>query len=161
MIDYHEINGNLITLAKEGYFDVIAHGCNCFSTMGAGIAPQMAKEFGCDKFKMERLTPHSFNKLGCIDFEGIKVSNKRFKILYVVNAYTQFNYKTIKNEKPIDYIALIMCFKKMNKIFSGRHIGLPHIGCGLAGGDIKKVKYLIKKYFADCKVTLVNYDNTI
>jgi ribonucleoside-diphosphate reductase beta chain len=44
MINYTD--GDLITLAKAGKFDVIAHGCNCHSTMGAGIAPQMAKAFG-------------------------------------------------------------------------------------------------------------------
>lgn len=27
MTTYNEIEGNLITLAKEGKFDVIAHGC--------------------------------------------------------------------------------------------------------------------------------------
>ena len=35
------ISGNLITLALEGHFDVIVHGCNCFGVMGAGIAAQM------------------------------------------------------------------------------------------------------------------------
>jgi O-acetyl-ADP-ribose deacetylase (regulator of RNase III) len=36
-----EIEGDLIDLAKRGHFDVVTHGCNCFCTMGAGIAPQM------------------------------------------------------------------------------------------------------------------------
>ena len=49
------IDGDLIRLAKQGTFDVIAHGCNCFCTMGAGIAPQMAEAFGCDEFDMERM----------------------------------------------------------------------------------------------------------
>lgn len=33
-----EIDGDLIALAREGHFDLIAHGCNCFCTMGARIA---------------------------------------------------------------------------------------------------------------------------
>ncbi len=67
---YNEINGDLIKLALEGKFDVIAHGCNCFCTMGAGIAPQMAKTFGCDKFKMEFSQYRGdINKLGTIDFK--------------------------------------------------------------------------------------------
>ena len=49
---YNEINGDLIKLALEGKFDVIAQGCNCFCTMSAGIAPQMTKVFGCDKYLM-------------------------------------------------------------------------------------------------------------
>ena len=32
------IKGDLIKLALQGEFDVIVHGCNCFCTMGAGIA---------------------------------------------------------------------------------------------------------------------------
>ena len=36
MIKY--IKGDLIKLAQKGKFDIIAHGCNCFCTMGAGIA---------------------------------------------------------------------------------------------------------------------------
>ena len=34
--NYQEIIGDLIKLANEGTFDVITHGCNCMSTMGAG-----------------------------------------------------------------------------------------------------------------------------
>ena len=41
MINY--VDGDLIKLAKQGRFDVIVHGCNCFCQMGAGIAPQMAE----------------------------------------------------------------------------------------------------------------------
>ena len=51
---YIEVDGCLISMAKEGKFDVIAHGCNCFCTMAAGIAPQMDKAFGCGNFKLER-----------------------------------------------------------------------------------------------------------
>lgn len=36
-------------------------------------------------------------------------------------------------------------------------IGLPQIGCGLAGGDWNKVKEIIKKELKDCFVTVVIY----
>ena len=39
------IRGNLITLAKQGEFDIVAHGCNCFCTMGAGIAKSIKQSF--------------------------------------------------------------------------------------------------------------------
>lgn len=86
MKQYTEIWGDFIQLALQGKFDVIGHGCNCFCTMGAGIALQMAKEFDCDNFLME-LTEYSeyddegneyviqtnnkgnINKLGSIDYE--------------------------------------------------------------------------------------------
>lgn len=32
------LHGDLISLALAGHFEAIVHGCNCFCTMGAGIA---------------------------------------------------------------------------------------------------------------------------
>jgi O-acetyl-ADP-ribose deacetylase (regulator of RNase III) len=39
------ICGDLIRLAILGNFDVIVHGCNCFKTMGGGIAAQIKRVF--------------------------------------------------------------------------------------------------------------------
>ena len=33
--------GNLIDLAEAGEFNIIVHGCNCFETMGSGIAREI------------------------------------------------------------------------------------------------------------------------
>jgi len=154
MVNY--IDGDLIKLAKQGNFDVIAHGCNCKSTMGAGIAPQMAKAFGCDKFWMERLGV-SITKLGNIDYQHVIIGEKE---LTVVNAYTQFNYGRNHADGdaiPFSYEAFTLCMKKMNNIFKGKHIGLPKIGAGLAGGDWSLIEKIINKELKDCKVTVVNY----
>ena len=153
--NYREIKGNLIELALAGEFDVIAHGCNCFCTMGAGIAVQMAKTFGCDKFNKESdLFKGNINKLGTIDFQ-------KHNDLYVVNAYTQYMYGRNHVDgdiEPLDYDALTLCLRKMNHIFKDRHIGLPQIGCGLAGGDWHIVQEIIKEELVDCNVTVVIYD---
>lgn len=52
---YKEIKGDLIELTKLGYFDCITHGCNCFCTMGAGIAVPMKNNFDCHQFPLEKL----------------------------------------------------------------------------------------------------------
>lgn len=39
------MHGDLIKLALTGDFDVIVHGCNCFNTMGAGIAKTIKQTF--------------------------------------------------------------------------------------------------------------------
>lgn len=39
------ISGGLIQLAGNGQFDLIAHGCNCYCTMGAGIAKAVMEVF--------------------------------------------------------------------------------------------------------------------
>jgi O-acetyl-ADP-ribose deacetylase (regulator of RNase III) len=151
MTDYNEVSGDLIDLAKKGEFDVIAHGCNCFCAMGAGIAPQMANAFGCDTFPLEDgKYSGDKNKLGKIDYEKLIVNNKD---LIVVNAYTQYG----TGGKPFDYDAFENIVSTMNKEFKGKHIGLPKIGAGLAGGNWSVIKDMIKEGFTDCKVTVVKY----
>ena len=171
MSSYTEVSGNLIIKALEGCFDVIGHGVNCQCTMGAGIAPQMVKAFACNDFVLEKSQyKGDINKLGNIDYEpfflkdgkahrGKNTVRMEGYDLYVVNAYTQYNYgrnHTDGDSKPLNYEALTLCMKKINHIFKGKHIGLPGlIGCGLAGGDPVRVKEIIRKELIDCDVTIV------
>jgi O-acetyl-ADP-ribose deacetylase (regulator of RNase III) len=195
---YQEIEGDLIRLAKQGTFDVITHGCNCFCQMGAGIAPQMASAFGCDEFKMEIKSYIDYtedgldfkvitknrgdiNKLGTIDYQhqylwfehpavtepgvAYPMNSKSpgqpgVKDIIVVNSYTQYNYGANHKDgvaKPIDYEALTLCLRKINKTFAGKHIGLPKIGAGLAGGDWNRIKNIIQTELKDMKVSVVIY----
>jgi len=152
-MNYQQVEGDLIKLAKEGKFDVIVHGCNCLSTMGAGIAPQMAKAFGCDKFEMETWGP-TIKKLGNIDYVTFVDG------LTVVNAYTQYRYGRNHADgdvTPFDYVAFTLCMRKMNRIFKGKHIGMPKIGAGLAGGDWTLIHQIIVRELKDCIVTVVIY----
>jgi len=173
---YKEIDGDLITLAKEGIFDVIVQGNNCFCTQGAGLAPQFVKAFNTDKFKMEAPEYRGdINKLGTIDFEvrmvspdgiartlieGLKIGNLEDNALIVVNAYTQYHYGANHKDgvkKPVDYQAITLVMRKINHVFKGKHIGLPKIGAGLAGGSWRIIKEIIKKELTDVDVTVVNY----
>lgn len=155
--NYQEIEGDLIEKALNGDFDVIVQGNNCFCTQGAGLAPQMVEAFATDKFPLEKpIYRGDINKLGCIDYQYYPILN-----LFVVNAYTQYNYG--KNHidgsiKPLDYEALTLCMRKINKVFEGKHIGLPQIGAGLAGGDWEKIKQIIQNELINCKVTIVIYN---
>lgn len=176
---YNEVNGNLITLALDGKFDVIVHGCNCFCKMGAGLAPKMVKAFRVNTFNLENKKYAGWvGKLGNIDFKGFNLSsgkllnNKITRLndpfskgadLIVVNAYSQYKYGINRIggvHNPIDYEALTLCLRKMNLIFKGKRIGLPLIGCGLAGGDEKKVIKIIQDELSECIVTIVRYDGT-
>lgn len=154
MEKYNEMYGDLIHLAKMGTFDVICHGANCKSVMGGGIAPKMAAAFGCNEFPMELLGT-DINKLGCIDYKPFYMLEGDTQFT-VVNAYTQFDYGTYKIN--LDYEALTLCLRKMNSEFEGMHIGLPQIGCGLAGGDWNRVKEIIQRELKDCIVTIVIFE---
>ena len=169
--------GNLITLAKDGHFDVISHGCNCFCTMGAGIAPQMAKAFECDNYKMESPDYRGdINKLGTIDYElrnvviekNINIKSEKVKApdfgghpLYVINSYTQYHYGINHSDgvsNPVDYDAITMCMRKINHTFAGKTIGLPKIGAGLAGGDWNKILKIIDTELNKMDVWIVIYN---
>lgn len=161
--------GCLITKALEGKFDVIAHGCNCMSIMGAGIALQMKNIFGANHFPMESRNIKPINKLGNIDYKdvgyheyksltnysGVPELIKWQKYCTLVNAYTQY-----QPGANLDYAALTLCMKKINHEFKGKHIGLPQIGCGIAGGDWNKVKQIIQSELKDCDVTIVIYEKS-
>lgn len=151
---YNEVDGNLITLARKGEFDVIVHGCNCFCKMKRGIAPQMAAAFGCDKFLLEgKQYEGDINKLGNIDFQNTLISER--DSVTVVNAYTQYNWST--ETKPFDYQAFQLCLRKINHLFQGKHIGLPKIGSHLAGGDWERIKSIIQTELNNCDITVVTF----
>ena len=60
MIKY--IKGDLI---KEAFnYDVVIHGCNCFNTMGAGIAKQLASNFPELKTVDDNTIYGSLDKIG-------------------------------------------------------------------------------------------------
>lgn len=153
-----EIDGDLIELAKDGLFDVIAHGANCFNTMGAGIAPQIKNAFPDAWYADQRTTRGDMMKLGCYTHADVEINDRGW--LTVINAYTQYKYGRNHedgDEKPIDYHALRLAMRKINNKYKGKSIGLPKIGAGLAGGNWEKIKKIISEELKDMDVTIVNY----
>lgn len=148
---YQEINGDLLELAKSYKFDVIAHGANCFKTMGAGIALQIKRQFPevYQKDYFDRRTPTQ--RWG--DYTAFTYDNGK-KLLHVFNLYTQYNHGP-----DLDYTALELSLKKLAKnIKPNSKIGLPQIGCGIGGGNWLKVKEIIQRVLSEHDVTIVIYD---
>lgn len=153
------IDGDLLALAKEGHFDVIAHGCNCKSIMGAGIAAQIKEHFPFAYARDKQYYPDDpYKKLG--NFSYCTVSGNDSKIWFTIfNLYTQLN-----PGKDLNYAALELALWKLNAFlkvnYPSQHppkVGLPQIGCGIAGGDWAIVSKIIEKTLTDCDVTVVNY----
>lgn len=144
--------GDLIKKAKEGEFDLIVHGCNCFCTMGAGIAKGIKSEFP-EAFDADLSTPKgSKEKLGTCSFARIEREGIN---LIVVNGYTQFDYRG--RGVKVDYDAVRSCMKWIKDNFEGKRIGLPKIGAGLAGGDWERISQIIDEELSGEDVTLVEY----
>ena len=140
------IERNLIELAKDGKFDVIIHGCNCFNVMGAGIAKQIKTSFP-EAYQADLETKKGDDKkLGT--YTSANVNN-----LTIVNAYTQYNYGL--GQKNVDYNAVRKIFRLIKHNFRDKRIAYPKIGVGLGGGDWKKIKSIIEEELKNTNHTLV------
>jgi len=153
------IKGNLIKLALEGKFDVIIHGCNCFRTMGKGIANTIKSVFP-EAYEVDRETElGDASKLGFFTCATVKKSKG---YITIVNAYTQYQYNSRygMNKQQVDYQAVEDVFKRIKEAFSGYRIGYPMIGAGLAGGNWDIISKIINKELKGEDHTLVIYDRS-
>lgn len=157
------IQGDIIKLSKKGYFEAIVHGCNCQHNMGAGLALQIATEF-----PEAKRADDNFSNPSLGDFSWAK--NLTYDVT-IYNLYSQFwygkayghkyaldsqiyNFDTQKNR----YKAIEKGLRKINILCAGKMVGLPKIGCGLAGGNWEVVKKIIEKEMKDCLLTIVFLD---
>lgn len=143
------VEGDLVKTAPN--YDLIVHGCNCQCVMGGGIAKQIKKAYP-EAYLVDTMTKKGDkSKLGTIsvyDGEDVKI----------INAYTQFDYKWDEDNPPVDYDAIRSCMKLIKERYSGKKIGLPKIGCGLAGGDWDKVEAIIEEELEGENVIIVEYN---
>jgi len=137
------IKGDLIKLALEGKFDVIVHGCNCYKNMGKGIAKTIKQVFPEAIIADRNSSLDTFERLGNYSLGRHRGPNGE---IFIVNAYTQFNYNRYGNKKQqVDYEAVEKVFKKIKKRFHGFRIGYPKLGAGLGGGDWKIISEIIDR----------------
>ncbi len=151
-----EIDGDLIKLAQEGRFDVIAHGCNCHGIMEAGIARQIKLAFPRAFLADRKTSLGDRKKLGTYSSATIQLltmTSAPPKNLTVVNCYTQF-----EPGPNFDNAAMDSVMWRMAKGFPGKKIGLPKIGAGIGGGDWGIISDYIKHILDPvADVTIVNY----
>lgn len=130
--------GNLIDLAEQGQFDVIVQGCNCFCTMGAGLAREIRKRYP-EAYQADLDTePGDMFKLG----RWTSVHTGQF---IIVNAYTQYGMAN-SGEDVFEYEAFAVILKLLAYAYPSRNFGLPYIGMGLAGGDKDKIIGMIETF---------------
>jgi O-acetyl-ADP-ribose deacetylase (regulator of RNase III) len=145
-----KVRGNLITLTQKGKFDVVVHGANCMCTMGAGIAKEIKRIFPLAYIEDCKTKKGDRKKLGTCTFAKCLVGNK---IVEIVNAYTQYDYKG--NGVKLNYDALRSCMREIKEKYSGKKIGMPKIGAGLARGSWEKILPIIEEELENENVTVV------
>ena len=148
------IVGDLIKLAKEGQFDVIVHGANCFNTMGAGIAKTIKEDFYKAYLADQYTVKGDRTKIGTYTQATINMPETNHK-LTVVNAYTQYTYG--RGRDLFEYEGFEKILDSLNVEFKGKKIGFPLIGCGLAGGNKERILEMIENQLKEQEVTVVEF----
>jgi O-acetyl-ADP-ribose deacetylase (regulator of RNase III) len=143
------INGDLVKDADQ--YEVILHGCNCFCTMGKGVALQIKLKYP-EAYEVDcRTKKGSEIKLGTVSYTTNTTP-------IIVNCYTQFKYGAYKTGgQDLDYSAVLKCMREVKRLFSGKKIGMSKIGSSLGGGDWNITKKIIESILGDEDVTIVNY----
>jgi O-acetyl-ADP-ribose deacetylase (regulator of RNase III) len=135
--------GNLLNLAEAGEFDVVVQGCNCFNTMGGGIAREIRERYPHVAAVDSKTVRGDYNKLGTWTSENVIVKNGTVTF-DIINAYTQYNMST--GEDVFEYTAFLLILEKLLYAHGDKRIGLPYIGMGLAGGDRETIIPMIEEF---------------
>lgn len=152
-------------MAREGQFDVIVHGANCFNTMASGIAGQISRIFPEAVAADNATKSGDRNKLGTFTMAQVVAENG--SPLTIVNAYTQYTFS--RGEDVFDYEAFSQFLHSFTSLlelcYNGQplRVGFPYIGCGLAGGDQSRIVSMLESFSDICAtfaiITLVEYKN--
>lgn len=150
--------GNLLTLAEAGDFDVVIQGCNCFNAMGGGIAREIRERYPHVAEVDAQTSSGDYNKLGNYTKAIVKGEDEHSFI--IINAYTQYNMST--GEDVFEYVAFELILQKIARLYGSYAIGLPYIGMGLARGDKNIILQQIESFAEEVNkrggsVTLVEF----
>lgn len=150
--------GNLLTLAEAGDFDVVIQGCNCFCAMGGGIAREIRERYPHVAEADAKTGLGDYNKLGNYTKAIVKGEDEHSFI--IINAYTQYNMST--GEDVFEYVAFELILQKIARLYGNYSIGLPYIGMGLARGDTNIIMQQIESFAEEVSkrggsVTLVEF----
>lgn len=147
--------GDLVEMADQGLFDVLVHGCNCFKTMGAGIAKQIAAKWPEALTADQACSLDAPSRLG--KSTAVIVYNRQGKPFTIVNAYIQYGLGR-PGRDVFDYGAFDNILTQLKVDFSPSvRIAFPYIGMGLAGGDPQRIIPMLEEFAETHNVTLVSY----
>ena len=140
--------GNLLNLAHDGEFDVIVHGCNCFCTMGSGIAREIRERYPTAYMADISTEQGDYNKLGNFSVAPSSLDSTLQKnVFLIVNAYTQYGFnRPGESDDVFEYEAFKLILQKLAHQYPTERFGLPYIGQGLAGGDREAIIGMIEEF---------------
>lgn len=134
------VKGDLLTLAEQGHFDIIVQGCNCFCSMGAGLAVQIKEKYPQAYVVDMNTESGDYNKLGNYTIADCETFS-------IVNAYTQYGVNSIfTNNDLFEYDSFSLILQKLAYKYPTSRFGFPMIGMGLAGGNKVKIMGMLAEF---------------
>lgn len=125
----------------------IAHGCNSYGKMGAGVALQIAKRY---PWVAEKLRTTYEWHVGFKTFQGGLPAGEVYEYAQrdapyrILNIITQVTYG--RKGKHVSYDALDKAFASVKGIVNGQPLSIPRIGAGLGGGAWPIVEAIINHH---------------
>ena len=158
-MDVEIIDGNLLDFPND--INVIAHSCNTYNVMGAGIADQIKYRYPNAYSADCHAMMEGDNVLGDYSFAVTDATQNKG----IYNIYTQ---DKIGGERAVNYEAFYVGLTKVanNIEWQDKHdgktstFGLPYgISCGLAGGSWNVIFSMINDILVDrsFKTYIVKY----
>lgn len=169
MMKVNYIEGNVLDLLRSGQVDAIAHGCNCFHTMGAGIAATLNEATAGRLLEADLKSRYGdINKLG--GFTSLEVTTSE-RLAYIYNMYTQYTVinryqrgSTRGGEQVAVHwpsVTQSLCAVLLDLHDKGlTKLAIPHVGCGLAGGSFDQLCKLVIEPLQET-FTFFDYDGDI
>lgn len=149
----YEVNENLLEFPLDGFI----HQCNCFHTMGGGIAARIKEKYPEAYEADVKHSPRGDErKLGHFSLCRTKDGKQ------IYNLYGQYNYGYGKRYTNYEAVYTGLTAIKEHAIANNiRRLGLPkNMGCRLAGGNWKIIEAMIDEIF-ECEeidLYICNYD---
>jgi O-acetyl-ADP-ribose deacetylase (regulator of RNase III) len=137
------VKGNLLDLAEAGDFDIVVQGCNCFNTMGGGIAREIRERYP-EVAEVDIKSAYAdYNKLGSWTKARV-IRNNGAVDFTIINAYTQYDMS--RGTDVFEYEAFVLILKKLRHFYPTARFGFPFIGMGLAGGDKNIILEILEQF---------------
>ncbi len=145
------------TAPQGGGVKIIAHICNDVGAWGKGFVLALSRRWPgpAESFKQwYRDRAETDFGLGAVQFVQVAAD------LWVANMVAQHGIMPAPGVPPIRYEALECCLEKVavkaRELNASVH--MPRIGCGLAGGEWRRIEPLIVHKLCDQDVPVTVYD---
>lgn len=149
------IQGDILTLAEQGNFDVIVHGSNCVNSMKGALATLIKENYPAVVAADDQTANVSVEKkLGTVSGANVTAYGTGHHFT-IINGYTQANLRGAG--MLVDYDAIRSVFRIIKKNFPGKRIAYPKIGAGGGRGDWDTIEAIINEELAGEDHTLVEF----